>query len=321
MQTLPLVDLPQTDESSIVYFARTELISPRPPEDEFKKLREEVRDSARVLALLAGRDSDGRIPFSPYKKWHGAHWVLTMLGELGYPPGDESLAPLARQEIDWLSSPERTEWITSRTRTAGGFPTRVCGSMEGNGLLALLRLGLLPDETTRLAEALMGWQWPDGGWNCDKRPGAHQSSFMETLIPMHALHVYAQASGDKRAAAAVDRAAEVFLSRSLFRSRSTGAVIDPKWMELHYPCYWHYDVLAGLVVMREIGRLDDPRCKEALEYLRSRRLPGGGWPADARYYQKLPSGSDYSPVDWGPCGKTRANPWVTLCALRVLAPS
>ena len=34
-----------------------------------------------------------------------------------------------------------------------------------------------------LALRLAEWQWPDGGWNCDKRPEVVISSFMETLIP------------------------------------------------------------------------------------------------------------------------------------------
>ena len=39
---------------------------------------------------------------------------------------------------------------------------------------------------------LLGEQLADGGWNCDKRPEAHQSSFMETLIPLRALVLYAR---------------------------------------------------------------------------------------------------------------------------------
>ena len=42
---------------------------------------------------------------------------------------------------------------------------------------------------------------------------------------------------------AADRAAELFLSHRLFRSLSDGEVIDRRWLALHYPPYWHYDVL------------------------------------------------------------------------------
>ena len=35
------------------------------------------------------------------------------------------------------------------------------------------------------------------------------------------------------------------------------------FVELHYPCYWHYDVLFGLRVLTEAGFGDDPRCQAA----------------------------------------------------------
>jgi hypothetical protein len=63
----------------------------------------------------------------------------------------------------------------------------------------------------------MAWQWPDGGWNCDKRPQARASSFHETLLPLRGLSLYATTGGDVAARAAVsrDRAAELLLSRRL----------------------------------------------------------------------------------------------------------
>jgi hypothetical protein len=44
-------------------------------------------------------------------------------------------------------------------------------------------LGLCDDRTDELVSRLVTWQWPDGGWNCDKRSGALTSSFQETLLP------------------------------------------------------------------------------------------------------------------------------------------
>ena len=45
---------------------------------------------------------------------------------------------------------------------------------------------------------------------------------------------------------------EVFLSRDLFRRRRDGKPIDPGFLKLHYPRYWHYDILGGLVAMAEL---------------------------------------------------------------------
>ena len=95
--------------------------------------------------------------------------------------------------------------------------------------------------------------------------------------------------------------------------------MNEDFVKLHYPCYWQYDVLFGLKVLGEAGRLDDARCDEALELLQSKRLPDGGFPAERRHYNAVlaprPGGSL---VDWGGAGRGRTNEWVTCEALYVL---
>lgn len=38
-----------------------------------------------------------------------------------------------------------------------------------------------------LADRLADFQWPDGGWSCDVRPQAQQSSLVETVLPLRAV--------------------------------------------------------------------------------------------------------------------------------------
>jgi hypothetical protein len=104
------------------------------------------------------------------------------------------------------------------------------------------------------------------------------------------------ASGDS--SEAVDRAAQVFVDRRVFRRRSTGEVIRRDFVTLHYPLYWHYDALAGLVGLAEAGCLSDPRRAEALDLLESKRLPDGGWPAEARYYRAVAGRSAQVAPTW-----------------------
>lgn len=283
-------------------------------------LAEEARQSELAQGLLAGRLPDGTLPYHPYNKWRGAHWVLACLADLRYPPGDASLQPLLDQVYAWLFSKEHQEKIRS---IAGRV--RRCASQEGNALFSTLALGLEEPRAEELAQRLVKWQWPDGGWNCDKHPEASTSSFHESLIPMRALALYARLSGDPQVAGAVERCAEYFLSRRLFRRRSNGQVIDPNFTRLHYPAYWHYDILFGLKVMAEAGYLIDPRSREAVELLENKRLPDGGWPAEAKYYKPSCSpeetqkaASSCSPVNWGGVSKQKSNPFVTVDATFVL---
>jgi hypothetical protein len=196
---------------------------------------------------------------------------------------------------------------------------RRCASQQGNALWSLLTLGLGGKRVDQLAERLVHWQWPDGGWNCDKAPSAHVSSFHETLLPLRGLALHAASTKNKTSANAANKAVEVFLERHLYKRLTNNNIINPEFLALHYPSYWHYDIRAGLKVMAEAGFIGDPRCGEALDLLESKRLPDGGWPAEARYYRvskALANGTDYA--DWGPVRKQKMNEWVTVDALSVL---
>jgi hypothetical protein len=221
---------------------------------------------------------------------------------------------LREQELAWLLGERHQKRIQS---IAGRV--RRCASQEGNALYALLALGLADPRTDELARRLIGWQWPDGGWNCDKNPGAVHSSFMESLIPLRGLALHAQITDSPASQEAADRAAEVFLKRRLYRRQSDGSIIHHDFVRLHYPCYWHYDILFGLKVLAEGGYIADDRCQDALDLLESKRLRDGGFPAEKKYYQVGgKSRSGQSLVDWGGTSKRRLNEWVTADALYVL---
>jgi hypothetical protein len=49
-------------------------------------------------------------------------------------------------------------------------------------------------------------------------------------------------------------AAKLILEHRLFRSLATGDVINRSWLALHYPPYWHYDILQALLVLSRMGR-------------------------------------------------------------------
>jgi hypothetical protein len=284
-----------------------------------------------VRAILSRRDELGRAGqgHGIYDKWQGAHWVLANLAQLGYPEGDDALLALRDRVLEHWLHPDYYREFEARTKADGhrgpGVPVmegryRRCASQQGNALLSMTVLGLEDERADALVERLLHWQWPDGGWNCDKNPSADTSSFMETLLPTIALASYGKSHGSAAALGAARRASEVFLRRRMFRRISNGKVIHPSFTVLHFPRYWHYDVLGGLRAMALVGRIKDTRCAEALDLVESKRLPDGGWPAGERYYKvrpgKVEHNADY--VDWGPTGSKRMNEWVTVDALSVL---
>ena len=276
-----------------------------------RRARAKVKEAPLVKALIATCDRK----HSAYKKWDGAHWILAILGDLGYPVDDEALRPLMEDAFNtWMSKEHETKHL----QVIDGRVRR-CASQEGYAIWSSLTLGFADTRTDELVSRLLKWQWPDGGWNCSKHPEADTSSFMETLIPLRALALYAKVSGDAKAKFAAERATEVFLTRRLFKRRSDGQVINHRFVLLHYPLYWHYDILFGLKVMAEAGFIGDPRCAAALNLLESKRLPDGGFPAEETYARTTrPYLSGYSPVSWGRTSKKTMNPFVTADALYVL---
>jgi hypothetical protein len=290
------------------------VLGEKPTSNEVQKLQKAIRSSKRAKALLSGMKKDGRTFYHPYSKWVGPHWVLADLADMGYPPGDRKLLPLRELVYEWLLGAKHEKKIK-----AIDGRVRRCASQEGNALFYCLKLGLADSRTDELADRLIGWQWPDGGWNCDKNPKAMKSSFMESLLPLRGLSLYAKLTGSRRARQAARRAAEIFLKRALYKRQSDGNAISEDFTRLHYPCYWHYDILFGLKVMAEAGLIRDKRCNDALDVLESKRLPDGGFPAEHKYYRATPAaGSQRSAVDWGGKSKRRTNEFVTADALHVL---
>ncbi len=292
-----------SDEPAIRRLAKRDLLDDDDPRDAAR-----VLDGPRARALLDGLD-DAR---HPYAKWGGAHWRLVSLVELGAPAGDERLVRGAGRVLDWLTG----DGHRSRIPEIAGRVRR-CASQEGNALAVACRLGLADDPRAELlARSLVDWQWPDGGWNCDRKPNAWRSSFNESLAPAWGLREYALATGARWADDAAQRTAELLLEHRVFRSLRTGEPINPTVVKLRWPAYWHYGVLHALVVLGRLGRAGDARTEDAVELVAARRKDDGRWWPDG-YWWKAPGsgGSNVEVVDWG---RSRPSELLTLNALRAL---
>jgi hypothetical protein len=298
--------LQDSDEPGIRFQARRDLLGERVDAD-----LSEILAGPMVQRLLAGQAKDGGFGGHPYKKWDGAHWRLVSLVELGLPPGEPRSLAAAETVLGWL---------TGRGHRAG-IPTiegrtRRCASQEGNALAVSVRLGMADDPRVRLlADSLVEWQWADGGWNCDRRPDVTHSSLNESLPPVWGLSEYARATGDVSVAQAARRACVFFLEHRVFRSHTTGAVGNEKWLDSPYPAYWHYNFTQGLTILGRAGALPDKRATDALRMLRERQQQDGTWSPTGKPYWRR-SGEYQDPANWPSSGPS---PLLTLNALRVVS--
>jgi hypothetical protein len=296
--------------------------------------KKQIPSGPTVKALLSGQRADGGFGVHPYQKWTGAHWRLVSLVELGIPAGFQPAVKATDLVLKWLLGEAH---LRNVPKIDGRY--RRCASQEGNALAVCSKLGLAEDpRVVRLAESLAEWQWPDGGWNCDRKPEAKHSSFNESLSTLWGLVEYNKATGDRDARKTAENAAEFFLRHRLFRSCRTDLERQPEtfhskvlrvvhlFTQLHYPLYWHCDILQELMILSRAGKLSDPRTKEALDIVEKKRGPDGLWRADDSYWtlRRTPpekskvSVSNVEIVDWG---RTGPNKMITLNALRMLKVS
>ena len=281
-----------------------------------------IPGSPTARALLRIFEQDEKTLHHLYRKWQAPHWTLTCLAQIDYPLGDAALRPLVHRVYDWLFSRHFMESPLTAIYPGQEDRVRHCASMDGNAIWYSVRLGLEDERTRGVVDRLIDWQWPDGGWNCDKHPQATMSSFQESLIPARGLWAYGHAHGHQPALDAAQKVADLVLARRLLWHLRDDTLIVPDWGgrpdRVHYLIQF-YDVLFALQVMAELGRIGDPRCADALALLESKRLPDGGFPLEelnAVTADHVASRHRYA--EWGPSGQRQSNPLVSLTALGVL---
>jgi hypothetical protein len=265
-----------------------------------------VGTDASALARALSRDYG----VHPYGKWRGAFWRLAALVELGVDGGHEGARRALAEALAWLDTPAHRARPTIEGRV------RRCATQEGIGLAAAVGLGRTDDErVARLAATLVTSQWPDGGWNCDRRPEASHSSFHESWAPIRGLWAYACETGDAAANEAARRGAEFLLRHRVYCSERTGEPHEAL-TRLRFPHYWHYDALVGLTTLARSVGLDDDRAGPALDLLESKRRADGTWRVEGRWWKRPGSkGSNVEAVDWG----STADELLTERALAVLS--
>jgi hypothetical protein len=223
---------------------------------------------ARLLDLQAPNGQWGGGTFFPH--WVSTFYTLLELRELGLDPTSERARRaigLVRENVTW--GPEFDD--------APYFEGEVEPCINGR----VLALGAYFGEASdRLLDRLLHEQQADGGWNCEAPP-SKRSSFHTTICVLEGLLEYEKAKGTTTAVRdARLRGQEYLLERSMFRSLSTGEVIDPDWRQFSFPTRWHYDVLWGLDYLRRAGVTPDPRVAEAIDLVERKRDSDGRWPLE-----------------------------------------
>lgn len=256
---------------------------------------------ARLLALQGDDGQWGGGTYSP--KWISTTYTLLLLRLLGLDPASDE----AHAAIDRVR--DGVTWDRRGNRPFFAGETETC--VNGMVLALAAYFGETGEHVDLLLERLLGEQLDDGGWNCEAPRRSQRSSFHTTILVLEALLEVERSGTPESAIAAVRaRGEEYLLQRQLFRSRSTGEVINPVWTRFSFPPQWHYDVLRGLDHFRAAGGAPDARCAEAIGLLQERRRTDGRWPLQHTH----PAKTHFAMEE----GDGKPSRWNTLRALRVL---
>ncbi len=254
---------------------------------------------AQLLALQAADGQWGDDISMP--QWASNLATLFLLRDMGLDPASgpaRTMVSLVRDKVTWGpefgDSPffegEVEPCINGRTLALGGY------------------FGEVSDQ---LLDRLLGEQLEDGGWNCEAERGSVRSSFNSTICVLEGLLEYENARGATAPVTAARlRAHEYLLERRMFRSLSTGEVINHNWTLFSFPPVWHYDVLWGLDYLRRAGVEPDERVAEAVALVAQKQDQNGRWPLENPHLDRVVLDME------GEAGEPSR--WNTLRALRVL---
>lgn len=280
------------------------------PADEVAAERAKVEHEGWGARLLAAEDPDGLwaggacFPASyrggePGQPWTATMHTLQTLQLLGLEPGSES----AQRSVALVAEHGRWEHDGQRY-----FDGEVEPCINGRTVETGAYFGV---DVSPIVERLLGERLDDGGWNCEAENGSVRTSFDTTINVLDGLLEYDRATRATDDVRAARRSGEEYLlERRLFRRKSTGDVVEPRYLEFVFPHYWRYDILRALDYFRRVGATPDPRMAEAIDVVRSKRQSDGRWLLDTIHPGRVHF--DIEPDIGAP------SRWNTLRALRVL---
>ncbi|MCL2640943.1 MAG: hypothetical protein FWD53_08880 [Phycisphaerales bacterium] len=268
------------------------------PAAQWKPEQAKVATEGWGKKLLDFRDPAGTWAGGIYTpKWTSTTYTLLLLRDMGIPRNTPACHHAAAQILNGKITPETWENLD------------LC--ISGMYLALLTYFNVHNNQTENIVHQLLKQQLPDGGWNCQQRKRTvHHSSLHTTINVLDGLTDYAELHRKKntKVAKPIAHAHEFILQHRLFKSDKTNQIIHPTFTKLAFPPRWHWDILRGLTLLRRLN-IRDNRMQDAIDLLRSKRLPTGQWKLEHHF-----KGKEFFKLE----KLNQPSRWNTLRAMRVL---
>jgi hypothetical protein len=299
----------ETDNPSVRYLTLRHLLDRPEGDADVRAARRAIMDSEPVKKILSKQKADGYWvkPDKGYSpKYQATSWQILFLAELGTDGQNEIIQ---RGCEFWMSH--------AQSEQHGGF-VHLIYCLNGNMIWALAALGFGEDpRVVRALDWLTGmitgelshtgsYSWPDFGCGAnDKLPCAWGA--VKALRALANLPPALQSYKVKKATAAT---AEFLLSHDLAKADYPyRESISGEWFKFGFPLSYTSDVLEASLALCEAGYGRDPRLKNAIKLIRSKRDAEGRWSMKHSLNGKM-----WSDIEV----KGKPSKWVTLRATRVL---
>ncbi|MGD9030812.1 MAG: nitrogen fixation protein NifH [Anaerolineae bacterium] len=312
--------LEQDEENpGVRLFALTDLLDRQTDDPEVVAARRSVMTTGPVPLILDAQFPEGFWvkPGGGYSpKYRSTVWQIIFLGKLGADPADERV----RRGCEYL--------LSHSIASNGAFsarqqpvPSGAIPCLNGNLLFALRRLGYAADPRAQaaldwLARAVTG----EGGFEYLKSSTAgpcfacsangRQPCAWGGNKAMRALLAVPAAERTPNIERAIEVGAAFLLSRDpAVADYPYTKRVSSTWFKLGFPLTYWSDVLETTAVLVEAGYGQDPRLKNAFEFILSKRDDQGRWPLENTINGKM-----WADIE----EKRKPSKWITLRALRVL---
>jgi hypothetical protein len=230
------------------------------PADAVAAERSKVASEGWGARLLALQGPDGQWGGTLFPEWTSTTHTLLLLRYMGLDP----MSARARRAVALVR--DNAKWEHAGQAYFSG---EVEPCINGKAVAIGSYFG---QDVSGIVDRLLSEQLSDGGWNCEAERGSARSSFHSTIDVLEGLLQHERAVGASPGLTAARRKGEAYLlDRRMFRRLSTGAVVDPDWLQFSFPPRYLYDVLRGLDHMRSAGVEPDERVAEAIDLVKSKR--------------------------------------------------
>lgn len=310
------------------YLALRDLLHYAPDDPALVTARAEAHTHGPIADVLAEMNDEGYWvkPGPGYgPKYHSTVWAMILLGQLGASAAlDERITRACAYLVDHALTPQGQ---FSYNRASGG--TIDC--LQGNLCAALLDLGCEDPRLDTAFEWMARTVTGEGIAPASDRHalvryyagkcGPHfacgsnnrQSCAWGAVKVMLAFGKWPKARRTPLIERAIAEGVDfLFSTDPALADYPSGYSDKPSsnWWKFGFPVFYVTDLLQNVEALVSLGYRDDPRLAHALDVIREKRGNDGRWSMEYVYGSKT----------WGDFGwKGRANKWVTLRALRVLA--